>query len=119
MVEEDGYSLLTMQLICRVELLNEDALLRAQTLRHRPHQSVHETKNIAFCESLIFTFCSLYSQGWAMDEEAPPAGRDAKFSWEVIRDNSVFTYRIYLVPAYAEIMAAIQASVAHHHRRHR
>lgn len=44
-----------------------------------------------------------------MDEEEPPAGRgDAKFSWEVIRDNSIFTYRIDLVPAYAEVMAALQ-----------
>ncbi|CAM9208586.1 unnamed protein product [Hapterophycus canaliculatus] len=48
-------------------------------------------------------------KGWDMDEEEPPEGRgDAKFSWEVIRDNSVFTYRIDLVPAYAEVMAALQ-----------
>lgn len=44
------------------------------------------------------------------EEEAPPGRGDAKFSWEVIRDNSVFTYRIDLVPAYAEVMAALQAS---------
>lgn len=44
------------------------------------------------------------------DEEAPPGRGDAKFSWEVIRDNSIFTYRIDLVPAYAEIMAALQVS---------
>lgn len=44
-----------------------------------------------------------------MDDDEPPLGRDAKFSWEVIRDNSVFTYRIDLVPAYAEVMAALQA----------
>lgn len=44
-----------------------------------------------------------------MDDAEPPPGRDAKFSWEVIRDNSVFTYRIDLVPAYAEVMAALQA----------
>lgn len=43
-----------------------------------------------------------------MDDEEPPPGRDAKFSWEVIRDNSIFTYRIDLVPAYAEVMAALQ-----------
>ncbi|CAM9423368.1 unnamed protein product, partial [Scytosiphon promiscuus] len=51
--------------------------------------------------------------GWDMDEEEPPAGRgDAKFSWEVIRDNSIFTYRIDLVPAYAEVMAALQVSMS-------
>ncbi|CAM9323109.1 unnamed protein product, partial [Ectocarpus sp. 12 AP-2014] len=44
------------------------------------------------------------------EEEAPPGRGDAKFSWEVIRDNSIFTYRIDLVPAYAEVMAALQAS---------
>lgn len=43
-----------------------------------------------------------------MDVEEAPPGRDAKFSWEVIRDNSIFTYRIDLVPAYAEVMAALQ-----------
>lgn len=43
-----------------------------------------------------------------MDVEEAPPGRDAKFSWEVIRDNSVFTYRIDLVPAYAEVMAALK-----------
>lgn len=47
-------------------------------------------------------------KGWDMDDEEPPQGRDAKFSWEVIRDNSIFTYRIDLVPAYAEVMAALQ-----------
>eukprot|EP00904_Undaria_pinnatifida_P003525 jgi/Undpi1/13173/HiC_scaffold_8.g02835.m1 len=48
-------------------------------------------------------------KGWDMDEEDVPPGRgDAKFSWEVIRDNSIFTYRIDLVPAYAEVMAALQ-----------
>lgn len=54
-------------------------------------------------------------KGWDMDEEAVPPGRgDAKFSWEVIRDNSIFTYRIDLVPAYAEIMAALKASYSMH-----
>eukprot|EP00903_Cladosiphon_okamuranus_P010786 g10192.t1 len=47
-------------------------------------------------------------KGWDMDDTEPPPGRDAKFSWEVIRDNSIFTYRIDLVPAYAEVMAALQ-----------
>lgn len=55
-------------------------------------------------------YACLLLQGWDMDEEAPPADRDAKFSWEVIRDNSVFTYRIDLVPGYSEIMGALKAS---------
>lgn len=47
-------------------------------------------------------------EGWHIDETAP-SGRDAKLSWEVIRDNSIPTYRIDLVPGYAEIMDALQA----------
>lgn len=55
-------------------------------------------------------------KGWDMDDDEPPPGRDAKFSWEVIRDNSIFTYRIDLVPAYAEVMAALQVFRAENRR---
>lgn len=54
-----------------------------------------------------------------MDVEEAPPGRDAKFSWEVIRDNSIFTYRIDLVPAYAEVMAALQVRNAAEARANR
>ncbi|CAM9192623.1 unnamed protein product, partial [Discosporangium mesarthrocarpum] len=46
-------------------------------------------------------------KGWDLDQEHL-TGRDAKFSWEVIADNSVFTYRIDLVPGYAEIIGALK-----------
>lgn len=63
-----------------------------------------------FTHYLLSRLLRNISKGWDIDEEVAPEGRDAKFSWEVIRDNSVFTYRIDLVPGYAEIMAALKAS---------
>ncbi|CAM9435053.1 unnamed protein product [Ectocarpus fasciculatus] len=50
------------------------------------------------------------------EEEAPPGRGDAKFSWEVIRDNSVFTYRIDLVPAYAETIVPCRRKNAYTRR---
>ncbi|CAM9399725.1 unnamed protein product, partial [Phaeothamnion confervicola] len=48
-------------------------------------------------------------KGWSInDTTVQPTGRDAKFSWEVVADNGICTFRMEQVPGYAEIVAAIK-----------